>query len=142
MVRDAVNARRPEVTLECDNRLSGRLVEFLGAVDLIAVGGKRPLDLSDLWTLITRTWAVSLAAINWLDPMPDTGRMQPRPRKLLPRIVLPARRHVGVGEHAMRQDRRMASQNVPAQRDDGFDLRLGEIRVAVAVARVDDLDSD
>ena len=48
MVCNTIDARRAKVALEGDNCLSRRLVEVLGAVYLIAVAGKRLLDLRDL----------------------------------------------------------------------------------------------
>ena len=63
------------------------------------------------------------------------------PRKFLAGILLARRRDVGVTQHPPRRDR-VARLDAAAERGDGRDLALGEIGIAVVVARIGDFDAD
>ena len=73
--------------------------------------------------------------------MADAGGGQPGPGKLLAGVLLAARRHVRVGEHALGANA-VTSDDVLAQGFHGLQLRLGKVGIAAIMAGIVDLDAD
>src|SRR4051794_21009565 len=83
LVRDAVDALRPEVALEGSNDGCGGGVERSGDVDTVTIQSQQRLQRLDRLALFAGRQEASAAHRNRLDIMPDAGRVQPGPRKLL-----------------------------------------------------------
>src|SRR5262245_4824405 len=108
----------------------------------VAVAGEQLLQLLDGWIGVAKhVYRTIRNNRRRLDPEPDAGIVQRLPGKFLARILLARGRDVGVGEHAVRWNA-VAREDAAAERRHGCDLTAWEIRIAVVVSRVDDLDAD
>ena len=74
-------------------------------------------------------------------PETDAGLGEKLPGELLARIVLAARRHVGMRHDVLGPDD-VAGQDRAAQRDDGGNLARREIRIAEIMTGIGNLDAD
>jgi hypothetical protein len=119
----------------------GRLVIGARHRDSVSVAHEIGLQRRDIGPSIAERKAVLLAERLGRDPMADAFPVKLVPRKVLARIMLAARRDIGMREDALRPDG-MPRDHVAAQGDHGFDLDGGEIGVPADLVEPGDLYAD
>src|SRR5262249_13936611 len=129
------------MALECGNDVAGLVAEKSGRIEPVAVFGEQALELGGGGAAVAGLEHGSVCERRGFDPMADTRLVELAPGKFLARILLAARRHVGMREHAVRSDA-MPGGDIAAEHNHLANLRLGKVRIAELVPRIGDLDAD
>src|SRR5690606_32422660 len=134
-IRDSVDPGRAKMALERGHHLFRRRI--VNACDLKGISIEREHGLQRLDRRPAFTHAKKTTAANRLrlDEMTYPSGRQTVPGELLARVALAVRCNVRVSKDSFRTNA-VSSANVARQRDDGLDLRVGKIGIAMIMATI------
>src|SRR5450830_956618 len=131
------------MALEGGDDVARGVVITAGFLDAVAVSAQRALQPRHLVTAVAGLERDAIEIERGrAHPMADAGFAQQLPGKLLARILLARRRHVGMSEDPVSGNRAAAGDDRFAERDHRRDLPQRKITIAEFVPRIDDLDAD